>query len=967
MKLDAGSTIGPYQIVALIGAGGMGEVYKARDPQLARDAAIKVLPEHVSARNEALARLENEARLASSLNHPNIVTIYSIGWEGPHRYIAMEYLDGPTLQDLVDVGPIPVDRAIGIASQVADGLAKAHEAGIVHRDLKPKNVMLTGDGVAKILDFGLSKMAEPILHPDERTPTYVDGDNGLTRPGTILGTIDYMSPEQAAGRSVDFHSDQFALGSVIYTLLTSRRPFHRETAVQTLNSIIESDPQPASKLNPHVPQELDLLIRRCMMKDPLNRYDSTRDLARDLRSMELKRQPHSRYWTRRDVIRASLTVGLPLAAGGGLWIWIRRPYQPDPAALEWYQKGLSAFHSMAFDSARKAFERAGASDAKFALAQASAGIAYDLLGYSDRATKSMLQAVAAARETRLSRDEEMRLRALQLIVSREYDRAVPLFRQLENAADGRERAAAALEFGWLAEKREDTEGAGAAYERALKINPAYAAARLRLGYIQQRRGEDASALKSYAQAEELYDAATDFEGVTECLYQRASLLNRRSRSAEALPLIEKAIQVARVGGYRYQEIRLQLLKSAALTKLGRNTSARELAEQAIDDAVTEKMSNLATSGMIALGNVLSFGGDYENAERYFRRALTIAREENVERYEALASLSLGALFEQKNRPEEARQFAGAAEPFYRRAGYRREFVQVMTILGSSLHQLGDFDRGAEAFRKALPSAIQLRDLGLELVIRERLAETLQDQGAWPEALQESERAAGLPITGIQIAYAHLNSAGLYWRLGRRQDAERSLAVVEQLLSKSEDPQFLSMLRLREAEIAYADGRFEKACDRARMSVSAMPTTGDLTEPDAKLIEALVFIGTGRRKDGLQLVRGIIEEFEHFKLIGKAAAARLAAAGALSAVRERGFARPLALEALDFFKPRSIWESVWRGQLILMHLSEESGEAREHEISAREALAQLRKLWPAASVERYLVRPDIKSLTVGLHF
>jgi hypothetical protein len=213
----------------------------------------------------------------------------------------------------------------------------------------------------------------------------------------------------------------------------------------------------------------------------------------------------------------------------------------------------------------------------------------------------------------------------------------------------------------------------------------------------------------------------------------------------------------------------------------------------------------------------------------------------------------------------------------------------------------------------------------------------------------------------------LNSAGLYWRLGRRQDAERSLAVVEQLLSKSEDPQFLSMLRLREAEIAYADGRFEKACDRARMSVSAMPTTGDLTEPDAKLIEALVFIGTGRRKDGLQLVRGIIEEFEHFKLIGKAAAARLAAAGALSAVRERGFARPLALEALDFFKPRSIWESVWRGQLILMHLSEESGEAREHEISAREALAQLRKLWPAASVERYLVRPDIKSLTVGLHF
>jgi tetratricopeptide (TPR) repeat protein len=967
MKLDAGSIIGPYQILAPIGAGGMGEVYKARDPQLARDAAIKVLPEHVSAHSEALARLENEARLASSLNHPNIVTIYSIGWEGPHRYIAMEYLEGPTLQDLVEAGPIPVDQAIGIASQVADGLAKAHEAGIIHRDLKPKNVMLTKDGTAKILDFGLSKLMEPILASNEQTPTLLNGGDGLTKPGIILGTIDYMSPEQAAGKLVDFRSDQFALGSVIYALLTGKKPFHRETTVQTLNNIIEGDPQPASKLNPHVPHELESLIRRCMMKDPLNRYGSTRDLARDLRELESIRQTHSRRWTRRDLIRAALMVGVPLAAGGGLWVWVRRPYQPDPIALEWYQKGLTAFHSMAFDTARKAFEQSVAADPKFALAQASAGIAYDLLDYTDRATKSMLRAMAAAQETHLSGDEVMRLRALQFIVSREYDRAVPLFRQLENRARGRNRAAAALEFGWLAEKRNDTEGAAAAYERALKINPAFAAARLRLGFIQQRRAEDAPALKSFTQAENLYTASSDFEGVTECLYQRANLLNRRSRSADAIPSIEKALQIARMGGYRYQEIRLQLLKSGALRNLGRHEGARELAEQAIEAAVTEKMSNLATSAMITLGSVLSFGGDFEKAEKYFRQALNIAREEKVERYEALASLSLGALFEQKNQPEEARRFAAAAEPFYQRAGYRREFVQVMTILGSALHQLGEFDQAIKAFREALPSAIQLRDLGLELIIRGRLVEALQDQGAWPEALQESERAAGLPITGIQIAYAHLNSAGLYWRLGRRQDAKRSLSIVEQLLSRSEDPQFLSMLRLREAEIAYVDGHWEKARDRARMAVSAMPTAGDSTEPDAKLIEALVFIRTGRWNDGMQLVRGIIEGLEQSKLIGKAAAVRLSAAEALSDIRELSLARALASDALEFFKLRSIWESVWRGQLVLMHVSNEFAEAEAHAASARDALAQLRKLWPADCVEGYLKRRDVKPLWIGLHF
>lgn len=967
MKLETGNKIGPYEIVAPIGAGGMGEIYRARDPQLERDAAVKILPEHISSQRDALARLENEARLASSLNHPNIVTIYSMGWEGQCRYIAMEYIDGPTLQDLIDSGPMPVSRVLAVAAQIADGLAKAHEAGVVHRDLKPKNVMLNRDGTAKILDFGLSKLALSLVDSEEPTPSYVDTADGLTKPGTILGTIDYMSPEQAAGRMVDFRSDQFSLGSLLYAALTGKKPFHRESPIQTLNCIIEGNPQPIGEINPRVPRQIESIIRRCMMKDPQDRYASTRDLARDLRDLDLARQMPVRRWSRRELIRASLGFGLPIAAGSGLWIWFRRPYQPQPAAVVWYQKGLSALHSMTFDAARKALEKAVASDSSFALAHASLAIAFDLLEYSEHAKESMIRAMAAAQETRLSARDRLRLRALQAIVSREYDRAAPLLEQLERDSGDEEKAAAALESGWLAEKMEDTDRAAAAYDRALRINPGFAAARLRRGFLQQRRGEDEASLKSFAEAENLYTAFSDLEGVTETLCQRANLLIRRSRAAEAIPHINKALPIAKAVNNQYQIIRLQLLQSAAARSLGQHAHARELAEHAIETAVREKMDNLATSGMIHLGNTFCSSGEFESAEKNFLKALDVAQRGKVPRYEALASISLGALYEQKNQPEEARRFVEASIPFYRAAGYRRELVQAMTILGGIYHQLGEFNRGIRILREALPGSVKLHDAGAEIKIRERLIEILQDQGAWTEALAESEQAASLPGPPIQTAYARLNCAGLYWRLGRNADAQRSLSSVEELLRKTGHPQSLAMLRLREAEIAFNKGLFHKAKIRAEMAIAAVPSPGDQAEHAAKLIGALARIRSGDRGRGIQAALNLVRDFDQSRLIVAASASRLSLAETLAAIKERNLAGSLLATAMNFFEQRRIWESLWRGHLISAWIAEDSVQAEAHRSAAQSALVQLRKTWPAADVERYLERSDIRALCSAARF
>jgi serine/threonine protein kinase/Tfp pilus assembly protein PilF len=970
MRLERGSKLGPYEILSPIGAGGMGEVYRARDLQLGRDIAIKVLPQEVSADEERLARFENEARLASSLNHPNIITIHSMGWQNQRCYIAMELIEGQTLEELMEKGPVPVEQALNIAAQVADGLAKAHEAGIIHRDLKPKNVMITKDGHAKILDFGLSKLMRPTVDSEAPTASGVETAKpfeGLTLPGTILGTIEYMSPEQAAGRFVDYRSDQFSMGSLMYAILTGSRPFHRESAVQTLNQIIEGEPRPVDELNPRVPAALQAVVRRCLMKSPRDRYKSTQDLARELQQLELDRKMLLRRWTRRDWIRASIGLLILLVVVGSIWIWSRMPYRPKPAAVEWYKKGMTAMHSMAFDSARKAFDLAVEADPKFALAQASLARAYEEMGYSEQAKEQMLRAMEVEQQINLSSKDTKRFRILQYMVSHQYDNAVPLLQQLEQDADKQDRPAAALECGWLAEKQYDTEGAAAAYERALQMNPGYAAAHLRLGYIRQRRGEDELALGSFTKAETLYRTSSDSEGITETLYQRASFLNRRSRAAEAMESIDQAIALAHAIENRYQEIRLQLLQSAVVRKLGDNARASESAQQAIDAALKENMDNLAASGRLALGNVFFNSGDYESAEKNYRDARNIAQRGKVRHYEALASLSLGSLFEQKNQPEQSREFVEEAMPFFKEAGYRRESIQAITILGRVLCELGAYEEGIEVLREALPKAIQLHDSATEAQIRQRLVELLQAQGNWPEALRESELSVNLLSSPTEGAYARLNCADLYWRLGRWQKAEQSLAEIELLLGNNEDPLSLYLLRLRQAEMAYAEGRFEEAKAYARKAISAVPASVNQAEPDARLIEVLVSIRTGHRNEGTQSALKLVREFEESRLAGNAASARLAIAEALVDTEESSRARDLARDALQFFEQHNVLESIWRAHLVAARVSERSADISAHRNSARSALAQMRNLWPSSDVDNYLQRADIRLLSGNLDF
>ncbi|MDQ2979891.1 MAG: serine/threonine-protein kinase, partial [Acidobacteriota bacterium] len=324
MTLSAGTRLGPYEIVAPLGAGGMGEVYRARDTRLGREVAVKILPEALAADTDRLRRFEQEARAASALNHPNIVTIHDAGQEGAVSYIAMELVEGQSLREVLAAGPLPLKKAIDIAAQVSSGLAKAHASGIVHRDLKPENVMVTTDGVAKILDFGLAKLA---LNPSAKLLSQAETEAGQTEPGILLGTVGYMSPEQAAGRTLDFRSDQFSFGAILYEMLSGRRAFQRATAVETLTAILKEEPLPLATANPAAPEPLRRMVERCLAKDLEDRYASTGDLARDLadvrdRPSETRAAPQPVSDRRGFRVGPVAVAALAIALIGG-WLLLR--------------------------------------------------------------------------------------------------------------------------------------------------------------------------------------------------------------------------------------------------------------------------------------------------------------------------------------------------------------------------------------------------------------------------------------------------------------------------------------------------------------------------------------------------------------------------------------------------------------------------------------------------------------------
>jgi serine/threonine protein kinase len=402
-RFSTGQVIGNYDIVSFIGGGAMGEVYVAKDRTLGRTVALKVLAKSVAVEKDYRRRFAEEARLASTLNHPNIVTIYGAGEDGDIAYIAMEYVEGRTLRQVLR-GSMPVKEVLEIAGQIADGLAAAHEAGVVHRDLKPENVMVTTTGLVKILDFGLARRQRPL--GNARPQDILSTRMSITAEGIILGTVGYMSPEQAMGKVAGHTSDQFSFGTIFYEMLTGIRAFERDTAVETLSDIIREEPLSISPKDNPLATTIQQVLERCMSKDPTSRYRITTELAAQVRDLRDRwntsettpldraagrKRPEQRRQRRGLVLSVVVTLSVVLILLTTLYWKSLPPFsQPDfdefarnstkdPEAWLLYERGMKALNAeneAGYQKGRTLLEQAIARDPNYAIAYVGLASSY---------------------------------------------------------------------------------------------------------------------------------------------------------------------------------------------------------------------------------------------------------------------------------------------------------------------------------------------------------------------------------------------------------------------------------------------------------------------------------------------------------------------------------------------------------------------------------------------------------------
>src|SRR6202030_1326158 len=329
MPILPGRRLGPYEILTAIGAGGMGEVYKARDTRLDRVVAIKVLPTHLADRAQLRERFEREAKTIASLNHPHICTLYDVGHQDEIDFLVMEYLEGETLAQRLVKGPLPLEQVLQYAIEISDALDKAHRKGVTHRDLKPGNIMLTKSGT-KLLDFGLAKLKQEVAPANVQLSQLPTANDPLTAQGTIVGTLQYMAPEQLECKDVDARTDIFAFGAVVYEMATGKR------AASVISAIMSSDPAPMSTLRSMTPPALDRVVKTCLAKDRDNRWQTASDLCRELKWIAGESGPHTAPVAlasgRENWLKTALWAGAALAACiiVGLAVWMLKPVAPKP-------------------------------------------------------------------------------------------------------------------------------------------------------------------------------------------------------------------------------------------------------------------------------------------------------------------------------------------------------------------------------------------------------------------------------------------------------------------------------------------------------------------------------------------------------------------------------------------------------------------------------------------------------------
>jgi tetratricopeptide (TPR) repeat protein/tRNA A-37 threonylcarbamoyl transferase component Bud32 len=983
--------ISHYRIIKKLGAGGMGEVYLAEDTRLGRKVAIKLLPQKSLTDEQAKKRLVREAKAAAVLDHPNICAIHEVGEEGDTSFIIMQYVEGETLSDRLRAKGLSLKESIDIAMQVADALTEAHSRGIVHRDIKPQNIIITPRGAVKVLDFGLAK----IVQQDLLEQTTAETASLITESNVIVGTAPYMSPEQVKRGRIDGRSDLFSLGAMLYECVAGKQAFTGANAMEICAQVLYLDPPTPSRLDARVPTELDRLILKAIAKKADARYQTAAEMIADLQRVRDELQAEESLPTQQVAIKPAtsrvlalatlsnrlkrpgiilpIVLAIPLIAIIFFWAVPRfrasAPYQPSLQAKRWYDTGVNALRDGTYYQASRALEQAIKTDEKFALAHARLAEALMELDYTDRAREEQLQALSLVSDhAPLSPTDDLYLRAVNFTLTRNLAEAVATYREITNKAQASEKQYAYLDLGRAYEKNEEIDKAIESYTGAIKLDPQYAAAFLRLGMLHGRKRDLQTAVGAFNDAERLYEAASNFEGVTESFYQRGYLFNKMGMIADAQTQFQKVVDRTRSTGNKYQQIKTLLQLSSISYTEGKTVQAKQLAAEALDLARANGLENLTTEGLIDLGNAFFVRREYNEAENYYRQALEFAQRSKGRRSEALAHMSLGKLYmQQEENTDEGLRLIEKALEFYRQGGYAKEVSQALLLHGQGKLQKGDYEGALNVFTEQLEMAQHDNDQ-VQIARSHLLIGSLHvDQELYPDALRHFEESCKIYETlgsQLNLGYSLLDRSNMLWRLGNYANAqglfEQAVSLANRLDSKYRGLLF-ARISLAKAQMALSERRLPEAKAASRQALE-FGSEHNRTLLEAKSTLGLAMSLSGAKREGKLLCKEAVDMTAREVDPRLLSAALLALSETLLINGENQAALDTALRAQEKLARSGQNDSGWRALVIAALAYQKLGDfqaAQKYISKAIETLSRIQSQWGTELFGGYMSRPDIQ--------
>lgn len=947
-----------YRIVRFIARGGMGEVYEAEDLELKGRVALKTLLPAIASDPRMIARFKQEIQLSRQIAHPNVCKVFDVNRHPPGNapaqlmLLSMEYLAGETLsQRLERTGRMRVDEALLIVRQMAAALDAAHAAGVIHRDFKASNVMLapSGGGVrAVVTDFGLARKAES------------NGDSTVSLSGKVTGTLDYMAPELLAGKPATIASDVYAFGMTIYRMLTGTRPFASDEPLAAAVRRGREPVPPPRDLASDLDECWNAAVMRCLEVDPARRFASAGDVVKAIDGEFVQAEPQRSPGRRRRLLAiAALTIVIAVVA---IWTFWPRVYRPPEEAARLYRIGTDDLEAGSSFAATKALGEATRQAPDFSMAHARLAEAWTELESQEKASQEMVLAQRTEAVTRLSKLDKLYLDAVGFTITREYAQAARKYEEMLKYA-GSEEMGVRMDLARVYDRALNFEDAKRNYlveAQEPKKNPA---AWLRLGVLYSNKGDAKKSDEAFARAGQLYELSSNQEGLTEVAYQRAVDANRRGEMTAAEGFLRDSLRGAQLTRNLQQEIRAKLLLGNTAFLLGDADAAGRYAQEAVDTATMSGLASLATRGLLTMGDAFNRKLDFEQAEKYYIRGLTLARQGESQRLVSSALLRLASLHEHQGKVNRSAPEAQEALSFYQRYNFALETLQCLVLLGRAKVSQGQYDAALGFYRPALEAAEKLHDSNRIMLAEEAIGSALLGLEQFPEALEHyvKELELGTALHNTEhTAYGALHCGMALWPLGRYAEAQTRFDQADVAAANFEDLKV--DISHQRAEALLSEGKYSQAiliCSRLLLR-----TNGDESDAMADLnrMLGLALIRRGRKREGRQHCE------RSFILTAGATDAGVIMASTLAVAEARletGDSKGVfaALRPLES-RLSQLPDSDWQAKSFEARASESLGDrdaARQAALAAQAQLDAIERRWGEPAFQAYRARPDLLRL------